>query len=195
MARKKQYKDVYAGYVYETPATHWTSTEEVKQRLTKVDLAKPDATTIGGMPIISDGKTAYIDAKDGHTVVIACSGMKKSICCFMPLIASLSRAGENMIMTDPKGELYNRTAGFLQSLGYNVLCLDFRSMDKDCFNVLHYAASVYRSGDRDKGLVLLVQLFSPLLTCGLSCGRVICSILKYRRNHYIPCLYKEINLQ
>lgn len=31
MVRKKQYEAAYAGYVYEKPITHWTSTEEVKK--------------------------------------------------------------------------------------------------------------------------------------------------------------------
>lgn len=162
MTRKKRYKAAYAGYVYEKPVTHWTSTDEVKKCLTKVDLTEPGEIKEGGMPIISDGKTAYIDAGDGHTAVIACSGMKKSICAFMPLIYLLARASENMILTDPKGELFNRTAGFLQSFGYNVRCLDFRSMDKDCFNVLYYAAAVYRSGDKEKGLSLLSDIISAL---------------------------------
>ena len=162
MARKKQYEAAYAGYVYEKPTTHWTATEEVKKRLTKVDLTYLKALKAGGMPIISDGQNVYIDGEDGHTVLIACSGMKKSICGFMPLIRILAAAKENMVITDPKGELYNREAGFLKSLGYNVLCLDFRTMDKDCFNVLRYPAAVYRSGDKDRGLSLLSDIINSL---------------------------------
>lgn len=158
----KQYEENYAGYIYEKPVTYWTPTEEVKRRLTRVDLTKSERLCAGGMPVISDGKTAYIDAEEGHTAIIASSGMKKSICGFMPLIAVLGRAAENMIVTDPKGELYQRTAGFLQSLGYTVYCLDFRSMDKDCFNILSYAASVYRSGDKDRGLSLLSDIINAL---------------------------------
>ncbi len=120
------------------------------------------ALKAGGMPIISDGRNVYMDDGDGHTVLIACSGMKKSICGFMPLIRMLAAAKENMVITDPKGELYNREAGFLKAQGYNVRCLDFRTMDKDCFNVLQYAASVYRSGDKERGLSLLSDLISSL---------------------------------
>lgn len=162
MARKNQYEASYAGYVYEKPATYWTSTEEVKKRLTKVDLTDLGSIKAGGMPIIVDGKTAYIDDGDGHTALIACSGMKKSICGFMVLIRMLAAAEENMVITDPKGELYNREAGFLRSQGYNVRCLDFRTMDKDCFNVLRYAAEVYRNGDTDKGLSLLSDIINAL---------------------------------
>lgn len=162
MTGKKQYEAAYAGYVYEKPATHWTSTEAVKKCLTKVDLTDVKALKAGGMPIISDGRNVYMDDGDGHTVLIACSGMKKSICGFMPLIRMLAAAKENMVITDPKGELYNREAGFLKAQGYNVRCLDFRTMDKDCFNVLQYAASVYRSGDKERGLSLLSDLISSL---------------------------------
>lgn len=162
MARKKQYEAAYAGYVYERPITHWTSTEEVKNRLTKVDLSDLSELKAGGMPIIFDDKNVYIDDGDGHTALIACSGMKKSICGFMPLIRILAAANENMVITDPKGELYNRLGGLLKSQGYNVRCLDFRTMDKDCFNLLRYPATVYRSGDKDKGLSLLSDNINAL---------------------------------
>lgn len=162
MVKKKQYEASYAGYVYEKPVTHWTASEEVKENLIKVDLTSDSNIEAGGMPIISDGKTAYIDAGDSHTAVVASSGMKKSICCFMPLICVLAAANENMVITDPKGEVFDRTAGFLKSRGYNVLCLDFRTMDKDCFNILHYPATVYRSGDKDRGLSLLSDIISTL---------------------------------
>lgn len=155
MARKKQFEASYAGYVYEKPVTHWTSTENVKSRLAKVDLTQSGDIQAGGMPIISDGKTAYIDSEDGHTAILASSGMKKSICAFMPLIRVLGQSGENMVITDPKGELFQRTSGYLKSQGYTVFCLDFRTMDKDCFNILQYPASVYRSGDKDRGLSIL----------------------------------------
>lgn len=162
MEKKKRYEAVYAGYVYEKPVTHWTASEEVKKRLAKVTLESESSIEGGGMPIISEGKTAYIDAGDGHTAIIASSGMKKSICCFMPLISCLAKSGENMVITDPKGELFNRTAGYLKSCGYNVLCLNFRTMDKDCFNMLHYPATVYRTVDKDKGLSLLSDIISAL---------------------------------
>lgn len=136
--KEKRYEAAYAGFVYEAPATHWTPSTVVRQRLTKMDFTKPAGIESGGMPIISDGQTAFVDAADGHTAVLACSGMKKSICGFMPLIVSLAQAGENLIVTDPKGELYDRTAGLLQHRGYQVYCLNFRSMDKDCFNILSY---------------------------------------------------------
>lgn len=67
-----------------------------------------------------------------------------------------------MVITDPKGELYNLTAGMLREDGYKVFCIDFRSMDKDCFNILKYAAQIYRNGNKDQGLSLLSNIVNTL---------------------------------
>ena len=56
--KEKRYEAAYAGFVYEAPATHWTPSTVVRQRLTKMDFTKPDGIELGGMPIISDGQTA-----------------------------------------------------------------------------------------------------------------------------------------
>lgn len=159
---KKRYEAAYAGYVYEKPKTYWTPEADVKKHLHRVDFTRPGEIDAGGIPIISDGKTAYVDASDAHTEVDAISGMKKSICVFMPLIYTLAKAGENMAITDPKGELYARTAGFVASQGYRVLCLDFRTLNKDGINILGYPAWVYRSSDRDKGLMMLSDVVNAL---------------------------------
>ena len=90
------------------------------------------------------------------------SGMKKSVCCFLPLIRVLAKAEENVILTDPKGELYDRIFGFLKNQEYNIYCLDFRTMNKDAFNILSYPATVYRNGDKDKGLSLLSDIVNAL---------------------------------
>ncbi|MCD7858618.1 MAG: hypothetical protein LUH51_00380 [Firmicutes bacterium] len=103
MEKKKQYEAFYAGYTYTTPLTYWTATEEVKKRMARVEVSGSKKIPAGGLPIISDGKTAYIDASDGHTAILAASGMKKSLCGFMPLIATAGLAEENMVITDPKG--------------------------------------------------------------------------------------------
>ncbi len=162
MSSTKRYESDYAGYVYEKPNTYWTAEERVKSRLTYVDFSKPDEIKSGGVPIISDGKSAYIDDSDSHTAIVAVSGMKKSICVYMPLIYTLGLAGENMAITDPKGELYARTSGYLKKQGYNVVCLDFRLLDKDALNVLEYPAKMYRESDRDRGLSMLSDIVNAL---------------------------------
>lgn len=73
--KEKRYEAAYAGFVYEAPATHWTPSTVVRQRLTKMDFTKPDGIELGGMPIISDGQTAFVDAADSGMC-----GMTKRCC-------------------------------------------------------------------------------------------------------------------
>lgn len=154
----KKYESSYAGYIHEVPVTHWSSEEKMKSKLLRVDLTDPNGIPAGGLPIISDGKIAYIDAGDSHTAIGAVSGMKKSICAYMPLIYTLGKARENMLISDPKAELYGRTAGYLAGQGYCIRCLDFRSLDRDCYNILERPARLYRDGERDKAQMMISDL-------------------------------------
>ncbi len=180
----KRYEEAYAGYIYEPDKVCWTSDEQVKNRMTFVDFSDSQSITAGGLPIISDGKTAYVDTGDSHTAIVASSGQKKSVCGFIPIIHTLIKAGESMLLTDPKGELYAKTSGEARKEGYRVICLDFRKMDKDGYNILRFAAQLYREGEKDKATALLSDIISVLaepqmgrhndvfwaLTAGMFCG-------------------------
>lgn len=139
-----------AGYMYDEPKTNWTSTAEMKEKLAYVEFDDPSSISAGGVPVISNGKVAYIDTSDNHCAVYGASGFKKSLCTFMPLIDILAYAGENMVILDPKGELHSRTAALLKALGYRVLVSNFRDFNGDGFNPLHYPAKMWKSGDTDK---------------------------------------------
>ena len=138
------------GYMFKDPKTNWTSTSKLKEKLTYVDFDKISTFSSGGIPVISDGKTAYIDTSDNHCVIYGASGFKKSICVFMPTIYCLAHAGEGMVIHDPKGELYSRTAALLKSLGYRIIVLNFRDFNGDGYNPLHYPAKLWKSGNVDK---------------------------------------------
>lgn len=154
----KKYEANYSGFIYEKPKTYWSSESDIKKNLLKANLSDLSHLKAGGLPIISQGDEAYIDTGDSHVAITAVSGMKKSICAFMPLIYTLGKAEENMVITDPKGELFNRTASYLKEEGYNIKCLDFRDMDKDGLNVLEYPAKVYNLKDKDKGSMMISDL-------------------------------------
>ena len=44
----------------------------------------------------------------------------------IPSIGNLAFAEENMIISDPKGELHDNSRPILEAMGYNVLTLDFK---------------------------------------------------------------------
>lgn len=63
-----------------------------------------------------------------HSLIIGATGSGKTTTFINPMIQLLgaTSAGSSMIMTDPKGELFDLHSGFLKSRGYNVLLLDLR---------------------------------------------------------------------
>lgn len=143
-------KALYAGYVYDTPKVNWTKKSELISKLTYVDFDADQRLSVGGIPVISDGKTGYIDASDNHCVIYGNSGAKKSTCLYMPTICILAKAGENFVVSDPKGELYRRTAEYVKSKGYRIIVANFRDFNGDAYNPLHYPAKLWREGDIDK---------------------------------------------
>ena len=63
-----------------------------------------------------------------HALVIGATGSGKTTTFINPMIQILgaTNCGSSMIMTDPKGELFDLHSGFLKSRGYNVMVLDLR---------------------------------------------------------------------
>ena len=60
-----------------------------------------------------------------HTLLVGSSGSGKSRSIIIPTITMLGLAGENIFISDVKGELYLYTAEKLKQLGYNVIALDY----------------------------------------------------------------------
>ena len=69
-------------------------------------------------------KVYYID-DNVHTLLVGSSGSGKSRSVIIPTITNLGLAGENMFISDVKGELYLYTAEKLKELGYDVIAIDY----------------------------------------------------------------------
>ena len=63
-----------------------------------------------------------------HALVIGATGSGKTTTFINPMIQCIAAAnlGSSMIMTDPKGELFDLHSGFLKKQGYEVMVLDLR---------------------------------------------------------------------
>jgi type IV secretion system protein VirD4 len=62
-----------------------------------------------------------------HAVIYGITGSGKSRSFNLQTIGLTSILGDSMVITDPKGELYDYTFQHLLRQGYEVLCLDFKS--------------------------------------------------------------------
>lgn len=78
---------------------------------------------------------------NSHMFISAMSGSGKTYGFVKPYIFQAQKRRHSLVMTDPKGELYTDTAGYLMDNGYKVRRLDFKNLEKsdgwDCLKTLH----------------------------------------------------------
>jgi type IV secretion system protein VirD4 len=84
--------------------SQWADMEKIKKAPTvkQIDVKGDDCAGCG-IPLISDGRTAFVDDSDTHTIIFGSTGSKKTRLHGMPFINITALAGESFIATDPKG--------------------------------------------------------------------------------------------
>lgn len=85
--------------------------------------------------------------QESHVACIAATRLGKTTSYVIPLIVSFARqkVKRNMIISDPKGELYRQSAATLKEQGYTVKLLNFRDyMHSECWNMLTPIFRKYR---------------------------------------------------
>ena len=143
--------------------SRWCKDKEMKKTLSEID-PKADKLEHAGIAIISDGKKMWVDDGEAHNLVIGATGSGKTQCCVFPMIRILAKAGESMVLTDPKGELYETTSEMLRDLGYNVIVLNFRDPQKgNAWNPMNLPYQLHKAGNMDKSVELLDDLALNIL--------------------------------
>lgn len=119
----------------------------------------------GGIPFINDGEYAWVDdSGQPHSLIMGASGSGKTQCMMFPLLKILARHGESVIVTDPKGELYEECGKMLQEKGYRIILLNFRDPKEGAaWNPFSYPYRIYKEGNVDKANELLQDLASNIL--------------------------------
>lgn len=106
-----------------------------------------------GIPLYynSEEQKIYVDHTDKHTAVIGPTASKKSRLVAMPAVRLLGAAGESMIISDPKAEIYKRTAAYLSGNGYDIKVLNLRDPQYgSAWNPLSVPYRFYKSGNIDR---------------------------------------------
>ena len=145
--------------------SRWCKDKEMKNA-DDIMVIKPTDDNIkkGGIPIYNDGKEVWIDTGGYHNMIIGSTGSGKSQGLSFPYINIMAKAGESMIVTDPKGELYKGTAKELEKRGYNIVILNFREPEKgNCWNPFTVPYKLYQQGNIDKSIELLEDLAKNIL--------------------------------
>lgn len=138
------------------------SEEEIKDRYTEVNFESGDVMG-AGVPIISTGRTAYVDDSEASTFVVGASGSGKTRKILMPYTLSCIRKNENLVIHDPKGEINRYMYRELEKKGYEVIVLDYRRpLRGDRYNPLEYPSKIYKEGNTSRAAEMF-QAFSETM--------------------------------
>ncbi len=143
----------------------WAKDKEIKEG-TGVVKVIPTSKTLNaaGIPLINNGKEIWVDNGSYHNLVIGSTGSGKTENLVFPMVNLLAKKGESMIITDPKGEIYRKTAENLKDRGYKIIVLNFREPNKgNAWNPLALPYQYYKEGNNDKATELLEDISLNIL--------------------------------
>jgi type IV secretion system protein VirD4 len=124
---------------------------------------KEGAGVVVGMEKTGLGEKHFCLNEDVHSLIIGMTRCGKTRCLVIPTICALALAGESIVISDPKGELYCYTSRMLRRLGYEVDVLDFQTPRKSyCFNPLQRVIDAVNDNNLD-----LAQTYAWDLVCFL----------------------------
>jgi len=128
----------------------WRTRKELSKTLT-IWKIKNNNPPKGGFVVgaeVGRGFKAWLDTGDTHCLVIGATRSGKSRRIILPTIWTLAKAGESMIVSDPKGELHRYSAEYLKRLGYKVILIDLRNPYRgNQWNPVLSVASALEIGD------------------------------------------------
>ncbi len=114
-----------------------------------------------------DGKITYYTPEDTHSMIIGATRSGKSRNLVLPSIGLTAMAGESIIAVDMKGELFTDTRYFLESLGYEVLAIDFiQPRLSDRWNFLQPMIDASNRGDAPKMVTAARRIATMLVPDG-----------------------------
>ena len=84
--------------------------------------------------VLIDGKSKRLSEKDSfeHLAIIAKPGSGKTTGYIVPNILDKAKNNCSMIITDPSGEIFENTSGYLKSCGFNILVINPDDLNVSC---------------------------------------------------------------
>lgn len=145
--------------------SRWSTEKEMKEDKTiKKIVLKDKNYSAGGVPIINDGKEAWVDDGENHSLIIGASGSGKTQGIIHPIVKILAKHDESMIISDPKGEVYRENAELLRQRGYKIVLLNFREPTTgQAWSPFTLPYRMFKEGNTDKATELLEDLALNIL--------------------------------
>ena len=143
--------------------SRWATDSEFKKGLDVVNI-KDSSVPAAGIALYSKKGKMWVDNGEDHYLVMGATGSGKTVIVAKPMIKLLAKHNESMILTDPKGELYEETAEVLKEAGYNIIVLNFRDPQHgNAWNPMSLPYELYKVGNTDKSIELLDDLALNIL--------------------------------
>ena len=143
--------------------SRWATDSEFKKGLDVVNI-KDKSIPAAGIALYSKKGKMWVDNGEDHYLVMGATGSGKTVIVAKPMIKLLAKHNESMILTDPKGELYEETAEILKEAGYNIVTLNFRDPQHgNAWNPMSLPYKLYKEGNTDKAIELLDDLALNIL--------------------------------
>ena len=95
----------------------------------------------------------YFVSDDVHSLILGATRSGKTRGLILQSVCFLGLSGESIIVSDPKGEIFDYTEPYLKEMGYEVLTLNFRKPKKsDRYNFLQPIIDAMNEGDIPKAI-------------------------------------------
>ena len=145
--------------------SRWCKEREIKESKNVEQISIHDKrSNFAGTPLLYKDDNVWVDNGENHTLVIGATGSGKTQTVILPTVKILSKKHESMIITDPKGEIYEKTSNMLRAKGYQILLLNFRDpQNGNAWNPMSLPYKMYKSGQQDKAIELLDDLALNIL--------------------------------
>ncbi len=143
--------------------SRWAKDKEIMAELERVEIKQKNAKA-AGIPLIVKENEMWVDNGEYHSLIIGATGSGKTQGIVFPQVHSLAKARESMIITDPKGEIYENTSMMLRERGYQIVLLNFRDpQNGSAWNPMTLPYKLYKAGNHDKAIELLDDLALNIL--------------------------------
>lgn len=135
--------------------TRWRTEKELLKTLdlyyTDRELKK--GGVVVGAKNLGHKMQVFLESQDTHILLLGATRSGKSRSVIFPTVWAIGKTGESMILTDPKGELYERCSGYLGKKGYEVILLDFRNPQRgNRWNVIAPVVQAFGKNREDKAV-------------------------------------------
>jgi len=124
----------------------------------------PTGGVVLGMRKEEGKEKIYFAGDDIHTMTIGATRSGKTRNVVLQTVCALALAGESMVISDPKSEIYHYAAAFLEWLGYEIPVLDLRTPEKSWhYNFLQPIIDAVRQGNIERAEMLAWDMTNILV--------------------------------